>query len=111
MIIEILSRKWCEHGDVHLHRVLVKLIFTQGLSARRDQGEEGMMVVLVSTGHCAFLLSHTPGLFLACWWISFSAHDSTAESGGQFTHAHNSDHCMSFQSRAEAAMHKPTTYK
>lgn len=60
MIKEILSRKRSEHGDDHVHRVLVKLIFTQGLSARRDQGEEGMMVLLVSTGHCAFLLSHTP---------------------------------------------------
>lgn len=58
------------------------------------------MALLVSTGHCAFLLSQTSGLFLACQWISFSACDSTAESGGQFTHAHNSDHCIICLSRA-----------
>lgn len=76
------------HGDDHVHGVLVKVIFTQCLSAKRDKGEEGVMVLLVSTSHRAFLLSHTPGplssmlvyKFLCMWkrcWVRRAVHSRT----------------------------------
>lgn len=97
MITEILSRKRSEHSDDHVDRALVKFIFTQGLSARIDQGEEGMIVLLVSAGRCAFLLSHTLGPLSSMLMYKFLLHVTALldQEGSSLVHTAQITACLS----------------
>lgn len=108
MITEILSRKRSKHYDDHVDRALVKFTFTE--SSRRDHGEKEMMALLVSTGRYAFL-SHTPGPLSSMLIYKFLHMRQHCWVRRAVHSAYNPDHCMSFQSRAEVAVHQPTTYK